>query len=381
MLSRLLGIIYLLLNRGTVTAGELAEQFEVSVRTIYRDVEQLSMAGIPVYARKGKNGGISLTERFVLDKMVISEEEQRRILAALASLRETGASQEEDILHKLGTFFKADVPDWVAIDFSDWSGRRQELFEQIREAILERKVMEFDYYGQYGEMARRTVEPVQLLFKEYTWYVRAYCRKRQALRLFKVLRMKRVKLLEETYEADARTWAGETEKQGEAVAGVASGAERQPGEKPGEAVTEAALDVERQPGEKPEEAVMETAWEAEGQPGQTSEETGSQEQYDTTWGDSWEKLREEKVVFWVAAREAYRIYDRFEEEEITVLPGGDFLITLQCCLDDWVYGVILSFGPSAKVIGPEYVRAKILEKIRDMEKNYLSFQKDLPVDE
>ena len=162
--------------------------------------------------------------------MVISEEEQRRILAALASLRETGASQEEDILHKLGTFFKADVPDWVAIDFSDWSGRRQELFEQIREAILERKVMEFDYYGQYGEMARRTVEPVQLLFKEYTWYVRAYCRKRQALRLFKVLRMKRVKLLEETYEADARKWAGETEKQGEAVAGVASGAERQPGQ-------------------------------------------------------------------------------------------------------------------------------------------------------
>lgn len=343
MLSRLLGIIYLLLNRGTVTAGELAEQFEVSVRTIYRDVEQLSMAGIPVYARKGKNGGISLTERFVLDKMVISEEEQRRILAALASLRETGASQEEDILHKLGNFFKADVPDWVAIDFSDWSGRRQELFEQIREAILERKVMEFDYYGQYGEMARRTVEPVQLLFKEYTWYVRAYCRKRQAMRLFKVLRMKRVKLLEETFEADARTWAEETEKQGEAESGVAWEAKRQPGEKP--------------------------------------EETGSQEQYDTTWGDSWEKLRDEKVVFQVAAREAYRIYDRFEEEEITVLPGGDFLITLQCCLDDWVYGVILSFGPSAKVIGPEYVRAKILEKIRDMEKNYLSFQKDLPVDE
>lgn len=362
MLSRLLGIIYLLLNRGTVTAGELAEQFEVSVRTIYRDVEQLSMAGIPVYARKGKNGGISLTERFVLDKMVISEEEQRRILAALASLRETGASQEEDILHKLGNFFKADVPDWVAIDFSDWSGRRQELFEQIREAILERKVMEFDYYGQYGEMARRTVEPVQLLFKEYTWYVRAYCRKRQAMRLFKVLRMKRVKLLEETYEADARTWAGETEKPEKAELG-------------------AAWEAKGQPGEKPEKAVTEAAWETEGQPGQTSEETGSQEQYDTTWGDSWEKLREEKVVFWVAAREAYRIYDRFEEEEITVLPGGDFLITLQCCLDDWVYGVILSFGPSAKVIGPEYVRAKILEKIRDMEKNYLSFQKDLPIDE
>lgn len=66
MLNRLIGIIYILLNKGTVTAGELAERFEVSVRTIYRDVEQLSMAGIPIYAKKGKNGGISLSERFVL---------------------------------------------------------------------------------------------------------------------------------------------------------------------------------------------------------------------------------------------------------------------------------------------------------------------------
>lgn len=318
MLSRLVGIIYIILSKGTVTAEELAKQFEVSVRTIYRDVERLSMAGIPVYARKGKNGGISLTERFVLDKMVISGEEQRRILAALASLRETKASEEEEILQKLGAFFKADVPDWVAIDFSDWSGRRQELIAQIRKAILERRVMEFDYYGQYGEMSRRTVEPVQLLFKEYTWYVRAYCRKRQAMRLFKVLRMKRAELLEETFEPGSRVWAEESERQ----------------------------EAKENSGARPE-AVHEGD------------------------GAGWEKHREEKVVFQIAAKEAYRIYDRFEEEEIERLPDGDFLITLRCCLDDWVYGMILSFGPSAKVVGPEYVRERIVEKIRDMEKNYL----------
>lgn len=302
MLSRLVGIIYILLARGTVTAGELAARFEVSERTIYRDLERLSMAGIPVYARKGKNGGICLTEQFVLDKMVISEEEQKRILAALASLRETRALTEEGIRQKLGTFFKTDAPDWVAIDFSDWSGKRQELFEQIREGILERRVLEFDYYGQYGEMSHRTVEPVQLLFKEYTWYVRAYCRGRQAMRLFKVLRMKRAKLLEETFEI-----RGSREQQ-EDVTAVDAG---------------------------------------------------------------WEKLREEEIVFRIAAKEAYRIYDRFEEEEITVLQDGDFLITLRCCLDDWVYGVILSFGPSAKVIAPEHVKDKIVEKIRDMGKIYL----------
>ncbi len=344
MLSRLIGIIYTILRKGTVTAEELARQYEVSVRTIYRDVERLSMAGIPVYARKGKNGGISLTERFVLDKMVISQEEQRRILAALASLRETGASEEEGILQKLGTFFNADVPDWVAIDFSDWSGRRQELFEQIRKAILERRVLEFDYYGQYGEMSHRTAEPVQLLFKEYTWYVRAYCRKRRAMRLFKVLRMKRVEALTETFQPGIEAPEAPGASEGQADA------EKMPGA-PG--ASEGQADAEKMPGAP------------EAKDGQADRGKGC--------GDSpgWEKHREEKVVFQIAAREAYRIYDRFEEEEIERLPDGDFLITLQCCLDDWVYGVILSFGPSARVIAPEYVREKMVEKIRDMEKNYL----------
>lgn len=358
MLSRLVGIIYIILSKGTVTAEELAKQFEVSVRTIYRDVERLSMAGIPIYARKGKNGGISLTERFVLDRMVISEEEQKRILAALASLRETGASREEEILQKLGTFFKADAPDWVAIDFSDWSGRRQELFEQIRKAILERKVMEFDYYGQYGEMSHRAVEPEQLLFKEYTWYVRAYCRKRRAMRLFKVLRMKRVEMTEETFEPGDRIWEKETTETVESSGGRAKSEEEQEatGSNGGRAESEEEQEAAGSNGGQTEQRMSGVG---DGQPG---EECG---------GEVWEKRREEKVVFQVAAKEAYRIYDRFEEEEIERLPDGDFLITLQCCLDDWVYGVILSFGPSARVIAPEYVRTRIVEKIRDMEKNYL----------
>lgn len=341
MLSRLLGIIYVILSKGTVTAEELAKRFEVSVRTIYRDVERLSMAGIPVYAKKGKNGGVCLTDSFVLDKMVISSEEQGEILAALASLRETRAVEEEGILRKLGTFFKADVPDWVAIDFSDWSGRRQELFEQIRKAILERRVLEFDYYGQYGEMSRRTVEPVQLLFKEYTWYVRAYCRKRRAMRLFKVLRMKRVELLQETFGADGRTWEGQ-----EAGPGDTDVQETGPGHI---GVKEAG------PGD--------TGVKEPGKPQGEQEDGGN-----PAVG---EERGQERVVFRIAAKEAYRIYDRFEEEEITRLPDGDFLVTLRCRMDDWVYGLILSFGPSAKVMEPEHIKEKLLEKIRDMERNYL----------
>ena len=298
MINRLLGIIYILLKKGTVTAGELAERFEVSTRTIYRDVENLSMAGIPVYTTKGKNGGISLTEQFVLDRLMVSDEEQQRILTALASLQETGASEEGKILKKLGDFFKAEPVNWVSIDFSDWSGRHKELFEQIRESILGHRVMEFDYYGQYGEMTKRMVEPVQLLFKDYTWYVRAYCRNRNAMRLFKVYRMKRVRVLEEIY---------------------------------------AVRDI---PIQEPEDYVR----------------TYTEEM--------------PEVVVRIDGREAYRIYDRFEEEEITKLPDGNFEIRMRYFLDDWVYGVILSFGPSARVVGPEFVRKEIARRISEMKEMY-----------
>lgn len=304
MVNRQLEMVYILMNKGSVTAEELAERFGVSTRTVYRDIDSLSMAGIPVYANRGKGGGICLMEHFVLDRRLLSKEEQGRILAAMVSLRETGASQDIRILEKLETFFKAEPLDWVAIDFSDWSGRRGELYGQIKEAILGRHVMAFDYYGQYGDMMRREVEPIQLLFKEYTWYVRAFCRVRQDMRLFKVMRMKRVRVLEETFTP-------------------VSAADRERAFRIGED----------------------------------------------------EKLMEEsnglvRIVLWIHNREAYRIYDRFEEEEITRLPDGNFRVEIDSLPDDWIYGVILSFGPSARVLEPEWIQKEIHNRICEMKKFY-----------
>lgn len=305
MINRLLSIIYILMNKGTVTATELAERFEVSVRTIYRDIDTLSMAGIPVYTTKGRNGGISLTEQFVLDKMLVSKKEQQQILAALASLKETGAHEEDEILNKLGEFFKEKPENWVAIDFSDWSGRRKELFNQIRDAILDRHVLQFDYYGQYGEMSSRCVEPVQLLFKEYTWYVRALCRTKQAMRLFKVLRMKRVVVLDEAFEL----------RDSQKTEHISEDAQ----------LTDENTPIDNSPPE---------------------------------------------ISLWIDKKEAYRIYDRFDEEEITVLPDGHFMVHFCCPIDDWTYGVILSFGSSAKVLEPEFVRAEIHRRITEMGRLY-----------
>lgn len=202
MLNRMLSMVYILMNKGMVTAGELAERFEVSVRTVYRDVEALSMAGIPVYAKKGKGGGICLTEQFVLDKMLISKQEQGEILAALVSLKETGAQHEEETLRKLRDFFKAEPENWVSIDFSDWSGRRKELFENLRYAIIGRARVGIRLlWTVWGDdEAGSGTSPAS--FKEYTWYLRAFCRKRKAMRLFKVLRMKRLKVMDEIFKQD-----------------------------------------------------------------------------------------------------------------------------------------------------------------------------------
>lgn len=304
MLSRLLSMVYLLMNKETVTAKELAERFEVSVRTVYRDVETLSMAGIPVYTRTGRNGGISLTEQFVLNKMLVTKEDQEQILAALASLKETGAGREDETLEKLGDFFQAEPQNWVSIDFSDWSGRRKEMFEEIRAAILSHTVLSFDYYGQYGEMTRRIVEPIQLLFKDYTWYLRAFCREREDMRQFKILRMKRMTMLEEKF-------------------------------------TPRQIELREE----------------------DQEETAKDQQQ--VGGEVFPQ-----ISLWIDKKEAYRIYDRFEEEEITVLPDGNFKVRMNCILDDWVYGMILSFGPSAKVLEPETVRTEIKKRIHEMGEKY-----------
>ena len=236
----------------------------------------------------------------VLDKMVVSGDGQKKILAALVSLRETTALEEEKILQKFGDFFKMDIPDWVSIDFSGWGETQKRVFEQLRYAILDKHIIEFDYYGQYGDMSHRTVEPIQLLFKEYTWYLRAYCQKRNAMRLFKVFRMKRIQILDERFAVTSREYK--------------------------------------------EDFLI-------------SQDTRI--------------IESTEIILQIDKKEAYRIYDRFDEEYIKVLPNGDFQVSISCPVDDWLYGLILSFGPSAKVISPEFVKEECINRVQKIWKNYL----------
>lgn len=199
-INRLFEIVYLLLERGSVTASELAERFEVSTRTVYRDVEALSEAGVPVYATRGRRGGISLMENFSLNRSLLTAKEQDEILFALQSVKATSAAECEGLLTRLGGLFRRESADWIEVDFSDWGndGEQRGRFELIRRGILECRVLRFVYYGSSGEKSERSVEPVKLLFKS-AWYLLAYCRNRQDFRLFKIQRMDSPALTDEHF--------------------------------------------------------------------------------------------------------------------------------------------------------------------------------------
>lgn len=200
--NRLFEILYILLQKKKITVKELAEKFEVSTRTIYRDVETLSSANIPIYMSKGKDGGIGILEEYVLNKSILSEEEQNQILVALQSLEKMSGHTEKDVLEKMSTIFNKKATDWIKIDFSDWSPSKENTFQIIKSAILNKQLVEFTYYNSVGEKNLRIVEPLQIWFKNKSWYLISYCRFKKDYRFFKLTRMKEVKLLEENFERE-----------------------------------------------------------------------------------------------------------------------------------------------------------------------------------
>ena len=199
--NRYFQMVYLLLQKGHMTAPELAEHFEVSVRTIYRDIDILSLAGIPVYATQGKGGGIFIQENFVLNKSLLSEEEQKQILMALQGIRIIEEGDTSALLSKLSSVFQKQNTDWFEFDFSSWtkSGARKEVFHLLQSAIFKNKKVMFNYYNGKGECIQRTVEPLKLVFKSYDWYLYGYCCIRNDYRFFKFTRIRDLEMTDDGY--------------------------------------------------------------------------------------------------------------------------------------------------------------------------------------
>lgn len=200
--SRLFKILYYLLDKGHTTAPDLAEKFEVSVRTIYRDIDALSSAGIPVYSETGRNGGIYLMNNFVLDKAVLSENEKQEILTALQSLNATKSINNRDTLGKLSAIFKTSSENWLEVDFSRWGNQNNdnEKFDLLKKAVINRKCVKITYAGSSEIISERIIQPLKLMYKSMSWYLKAFCIKRQEYRLFKLTRILDFEILDESFE-------------------------------------------------------------------------------------------------------------------------------------------------------------------------------------
>lgn len=208
-INRLLEIVIILLNRKTITAKELAEQFSVSVRTIYRDIDVLSSAGVPVYTNKGNGGGISLLEDYTLNKTLLTEPEVQGLLLALKAMGITQYPQMNAVMDKLGGLFKnhRTSADWIDIHLMPWNSHpnEQNKFSLIRDAILKSQTISFDYVNVNAEKSFRFVEPERLIFHMSTWYLEGFCLKRNTHRTFRLSRIKNVLLTDQVFVQRPRT--------------------------------------------------------------------------------------------------------------------------------------------------------------------------------
>lgn len=200
--ERLFEVVYTLLDRGRVTAQELADKLNVSKRTILRDIETLTLAKVPIYTTQGKGGGVSLLDGYVLDKAVLSDEEKEQILLGIKTLLPTGGASGK-ALSKLGSLFSVKNTDWIEVDFSRWSNptHDREKFDTLKNAVTQRKALAFSYPNSVGEISERKAYPLKLVFQGQAWYIQAFCLLKEDYRTFKINRMIDLQVLPETFDA------------------------------------------------------------------------------------------------------------------------------------------------------------------------------------
>lgn len=196
-IDRLIGILSVLLQQECTTAPELAEKFEVSRRTINRDIEDLNRAGIPIQTIQGTGGGIRIMEGYRMDKTLLTSRDMQVIMAGLRSLDSISGSQYyKQLMEKIkpGASHFLTGKDAILIDLSSWyKGAIEPKISMILEAIEAKKRISFDYYASSGE-GRRNMEPYYLIFKWSSWYAYGWCEQKKDFRLFKLNRMNKIQI-------------------------------------------------------------------------------------------------------------------------------------------------------------------------------------------
>ncbi|GAB6929133.1 YafY family protein [Paenibacillus sp. JCM 10914] len=303
-IDRLLAITVLLLNRGRLSANELAERFEVSSKTIYRDMDTLSQAGIPIIAHQGMAGGFEIMEHYTIDKYWLSREEMSSLVMAVKGLsRALDDTQVSMLLEKVKSLLHRveqglDVEDRheaIVMDFQPW-GQRQGMKSTVsllRQAIQDKHRVTMRYIDVKGDHERRTVEPASLILKGNVWYLHAFCLEREDQRIFRLSRMQDMEVLNQTF------------------------------------------------GPKPVSSMERLEWEP-----------------------AWSETREQEVALLFDTTVGQRVADMFPPHLITYSLEGSIRVQVSYRLDEWFYGMILSFGDHVKIESPTEAAAEIQRRAR-----------------
>ncbi len=208
-IDRLVSIIMVLLEKERIGAQELANMFEVSPRTIYRDIDTINLAGIPVRSIPGMRGGFEIMQKYKIDKNVFSTSDLSTILMGLSNLSDMIQGNELiNALTKVKSFIPADKANdielkanQICIDLSPWIGNQntQSYLEIIKTALQDFRLVSFECIAHHGVKTMRTVEPYQLVLKNGHWYFQGYCHIRNDFRLFRLSRISNLHMNEENF--------------------------------------------------------------------------------------------------------------------------------------------------------------------------------------
>lgn len=306
-IERMLTIIVILLNRNRVTATELAEKFEVSVRTIYRDIETINLAGIPIISHSGNNGGFSIYENYKLNHQVLTINNLSSLLSVLKDINMTVDDIElESSIEKLQNIVPENKLDelkiqseQIIIDIHPYgdSESQRALVKTIRQAITENRLLTINYKNYNSIVSTREIEPMSLIFKNYTWYLFAYCLLKKDFRLFRISRIGDYQIEKQVFERRDKSYHEITALENEQVNMI-------------------------------------------------------------------------DIVLKASPMMKSRVEDIFNEEDIEILETGELLITATMPEKEWLLSMIFSFGEEIEVLAPKSFREHIASKLKLMVKKY-----------
>lgn len=308
-IDQLFEFVYILIDKKQTTANEMAKRFGVSTRTIYRWIDALSVSGVPVYSLKGRGGGIAISEKYALDKRILSEEERLAIVSSLKAFNTLAGNPASAVNANLKAAEKisglvATDTDWLEVDFSPWSPEGSEvhqLFGTLRECILKKRQVAFDYFRGDGKTEHRIVHPWKLIYKGQAWYLQGWCTTRNAERFFKLTRMRNISMTSRTATITRQTIPN------------------------------------------------------------TSSSSSQQENYKTPLIQIKAKVSIHKISY---------LLDTFICSEVLTHKDGSITATFTAPDVDWLIEMLLSFGPDLKILSPKSVRDKILTLAKEVLKTY-----------